>query len=115
MTTTALLYKAVFPETGCAILAVKYPSGPVHTVFTVTGTSTDGLNSTVQARVTELPAVMTDGLLMMLTVGAGTGKEKMYTVNQARFNSLLQFKETSTEFELAVVMGPLSRLDMTVA
>ena len=27
-------------------------SGPVHTVFTVTGTSTDGLNSTVQVRIT---------------------------------------------------------------
>ena len=52
------------------------PSGPVHTVFTVTGTSTDGLNSTVQVKITELPAVMAEGMLVMLTVRDGTGEEK---------------------------------------
>ena len=40
---------------GCAVLAVINPAGPVHVVFTVTGTSTEGLNSIVQVRVTELP------------------------------------------------------------
>ena len=67
----------MLPITGCAVVVVINPAGPVHTVFTVTGTSTDGLNSTVQVRVTELPAVMTpDGLLVMLTVGVGTTETK---------------------------------------
>ena len=79
MTTTALEYKAVLSATGCAVLAVMNPSGPVHTVFTITGTSTDGLNCTVQVKMTELPADMADGLLVMLTVGAGTGEENNQT------------------------------------
>ena len=63
----------MLPITGCAMLVVINPAGPVHTVFTVTGTSTDGLNSTVQVRMTELPTVMMpDGLLVILTVGVGT-------------------------------------------
>ena len=50
-------------------------SGPVHTVFTATATSTDGSNTTVQVRVTELPADMTPvGLLARLTIGVGTGE-----------------------------------------
>ena len=77
MTTTALEYKEVLSATGCAVLVFINPSGPVHTVFTVTGTSTDGLSCTVQVKMTELPADMADGLLVMLTVGAGTGKEKI--------------------------------------
>ena len=47
-------------------------AGPVHTVVTVTGTSTDGVNSTVQISVTEPPAVMIPDGLVMLTTGAGT-------------------------------------------
>ena len=48
-------------------------SGPVHTVFTVTGTSTDGSNTTAQVRVRELPAVMIPvGLLVTVILGAGT-------------------------------------------
>ena len=52
-------------------------AGPVHTVFTVTGTSTDALNTTVQVRVTVAPIGLTaNGLewsLVTLTdVGAGT-------------------------------------------
>ena len=34
------------------MLVAINPAGPAHTVFTVTGTSTTGLNSTVQVRVT---------------------------------------------------------------
>ena len=41
----------MLPITGCAVLLVLNPVGPVHTVFTVTGMSTAGLNSTVQVRV----------------------------------------------------------------
>ena len=56
------------------------PAGPVHTVFTVTGTSTDELNSTVQVRATSVPAVMIPGgLLVILTfegVGTGEGERK---------------------------------------
>ena len=51
------------------------PAGPVNTVFTVIGTSTDGLNSTfvLQVRVTDLPTVMIPGgLLMTATAGVGT-------------------------------------------
>ena len=55
------------------MLLLKLISGPVHTVFTVTGTSPNGLNSTVQVRVTELPTVMMPvGSLVILTVGKGT-------------------------------------------
>ena len=47
------------------------PSGPVHTVFTVTGTSTAGSKSTVQVRVTADPTAMVP--LLMVTVEVGTG------------------------------------------
>ena len=50
-------------------------SGPVHTVFTVTGTSTIGpeLILTVQIRETELPLVMNPfGLFAAVTIGVGT-------------------------------------------
>ena len=56
------------------------PAGPVHTVFKVIGTSTDGLNSTVtvQVRVTVDPMVIIPvGLLVMLTVGVGTKQRVM--------------------------------------
>ena len=70
-------YKVVLPTTRCAILEDIRPPGPVHTVFTVTGTSTDVLNSTVQVKITEPPTVMVDGLLAMSTVGVGTESEQM--------------------------------------
>ena len=55
------------------------PAVLLHVVFTVTETPTDGLNSTVQVRVTELPAVIIPGgLLVMLTVGVGTSHRFMY-------------------------------------
>ena len=51
------------------------PSGPVNSVFTFSGTSTPGLNSTVQVRVTSDPTWMgLTGMLVTVTeVGAGTG------------------------------------------
>ena len=52
---TVLVYVVVFPTTGCAVLVALKPSGPLHTVFTVTGTSTNGLNSTVQVKKMEDP------------------------------------------------------------
>ena len=50
------------------------PSGLVNTVLTVTGTSTAGLNSTAQVRVTSDPnGGMGLGMLLdSITVGAGT-------------------------------------------
>ena len=48
-------------------------AGPVHTVFTVTGTSTVGLNSTVQVRLGEDPAIIVStGGETITEVGAGT-------------------------------------------
>ena len=38
-----------------ACLDIPNPAGPEHTVFTVTGTSTAALNSTLQLRVTSDP------------------------------------------------------------
>ena len=42
----------MLPITDCAVAVVINPAGPVHTVVTVTETSTAGLNITVQVRVT---------------------------------------------------------------
>ena len=53
------------------------PSGPVHTVLTVTGTSTAGLNSTVQVRVISDPTGrmgLTGSLVTITEVGSGTGR-----------------------------------------
>ena len=48
-------------------------SGPIHTVFTVTGMSTDGLNSTVQVRVRDAPTyIVLIGGLTVTAVGGGT-------------------------------------------
>ena len=49
------------------MLVVINPAGPVHIVFTVTGTSTDGLNSTVQVRVTSDPTGRTGLVLSLVT------------------------------------------------
>ena len=65
----------MLPITGCAVLVVMDPSGLVNTVFTVTGASTAGLNSTVQVRVTVDPkgGIGLGMLLDSITeVGAGT-------------------------------------------
>ena len=52
-----LVYMVVPLTTGCEVLVVINPAGPVHSVFIVTGTSTAGLSSscTVQDRVTGDP------------------------------------------------------------
>ena len=58
------------------MLACMNPSGLVNTVMTVTGTSTAGLNSTAQVRVTSDPLKggMGLGMLDSVTVGAGTAE-----------------------------------------
>ena len=69
---TVLVYLVEVTSTGSVGERVT-PAGPVHTVFTATGTSTDESNTTVQVRVTELPEGMAPvGLLVMLRVGVGT-------------------------------------------
>ena len=63
------------PITGCAVLVRMNPSSVVNTVLTVTGTSTAGLNSTAQVRVTSDPkGGMGLGMLLdsVTEVGAGT-------------------------------------------
>ena len=60
----------MLPITGCAVVVLINPSGPVHTVFTVTETFTAELNTTVQVRVTVDPTAIV--LLLMVTVGVGT-------------------------------------------
>ena len=53
------------------VIVVK--AGPVHTVFTITGTFTAGLNSTVQVRLGEDPAIIVSTDRVTITeVGAGT-------------------------------------------
>ena len=62
------------------MLVVINPAGPVHTVFTVTGISTAGLNSTVQVRVTADP-IGRMGLGMLLDIardGVWTANLKIY-------------------------------------
>ena len=63
----------VLPITGCAVVVVINPTGPVHTVFTVTGTPTAGLNSRVHVRVTADPTAMV--LMVIVTAGGGTKGE----------------------------------------
>jgi hypothetical protein len=45
----------VLPITGCAVSVILNLAGPVNFVFTVTGISTNELNSTVQVRLTLVP------------------------------------------------------------
>ena len=64
----------VLPTRPAGLFSIKL-AGPVHTVFTVTGTSTAGLSSTVQVSETSVSTGLTGlgGLLVILTdVGAGT-------------------------------------------
>ena len=65
-----MIVLVVLPITGCDVIVYINPAGPVHTEVTVTGTSTAGLNSTVQVRVTAVPTAMVP--LVMVTVGDGT-------------------------------------------
>ena len=55
------------------VVVTVVEAGPLHTVSTVTGTSTDGLNSTVQVRLGEDPAIIVlDEGMTVTDVGAGT-------------------------------------------
>ena len=55
------------------VVVTVVKAGPVHTVFTVTGTFTAELNSTVQVRLGEDPAIIAStGGVTTTKVGAGT-------------------------------------------
>lgn len=62
------------------MLVVIKPAGPVHTVTTVTGISTIGLNSTAQVTVTSDPTgrIGLSGTLVTVTdVGDGTDEKEL--------------------------------------
>ena len=75
----------VFPITGCAVLVVINPAGPVTTVFSVSDIPSTGLNSTMQVRVTLDPTGRM-GLTWSLETdtdnGAGTGEKKVFNVTR---------------------------------
>ena len=78
---TVLVYLLELTATG-SVGARATPAGPVHSVFTVTGTSTDESNTTVHVRMTELPGGMTPvGLLVILRVGEGTREKKCHGIS----------------------------------
>ena len=67
----------MLPLLGRAVLVVLNPAGPVHTVFTVTGTSTAELNSTVQIKVRTLlyrsdKSWLAGSLVTLTEIGSGT-------------------------------------------
>ena len=71
---------------GCEVLTVASPSdsGPVHTTFKITGTSTAGFNSTctVQVNVTADPIGRTGlGLLLDIVTEVGRGTIQYYHNN----------------------------------
>ena len=81
-----LVYVLVVLLSMVALLVVINPSGPVHSVFTVTGTSTALLNSTVQVRITLVPIgqIGLTGLLLTFTeIGTGT---VISTKNESKYN-----------------------------
>ena len=92
LTETVLTYVVVFTITaGTGSVGINITSaGPVHSVLTVTGTSTAGLNSTVQVRVTLAPAITPSGAVIVTAVGAGTeGREnykKILQMNMKNYN-----------------------------
>ena len=72
LTVTILVCNVLLP---IAPLDILNPAGPDHTVFTVTGTSTAALNSTLQVRVMSDPTGrmgLTELLATVTNVGAGT-------------------------------------------
>ena len=75
---SVLVYLVRFTTTGSVGESVT-PAGPVHSVVTVTGTSTAGLSTTVQVRVTSDPTAMVP--LLMVTVGVGTRGEEEILCN----------------------------------
>jgi hypothetical protein len=74
-----LVYVVVFTitaGTGLAGISITFV-GPVHSVLTVTGISTAGLNSTAQFRITLAPAITPSGAVTVTAVGAGTEGRKI--------------------------------------
>ena len=71
------MYVVVFTITaGTGLAGINITFGPVHSVLTVTGISTAGLNSTAQVRVTLVPAITSSGAVTVTALGAGTeGRE----------------------------------------
>lgn len=55
-------------------------AGPVHTVFTVTGTSTAGLNSTVQVRLGEEPTIIVPTGVVTITVNGSVTIKHDYII-----------------------------------
>ena len=69
----------VLPITGCAVLVVINPAGPVHIVFTDNGMSITLFSSTVQITVIPVPTGLTGMETLLDTTteaGPGTGKEE---------------------------------------
>ena len=76
------MYVVMFTITaGTGLAGINMTPGPVHSVFTVTGTSTAGLNSTTQVRVTLDPAITLTGAVTVTAEGAGTEGRKYYNKN----------------------------------
>jgi hypothetical protein len=72
---TVLVYLVVFSITELVTGVIVTPTGPDSRAFTVSGTSTNGLNSTEQVRVILEPIRRMGliGLLVITTVRFGTG------------------------------------------
>ena len=86
----------------CAIVFLLKLSGPIHTVFTVTGMSMDGLNSTVQVIVTVVALGRTVievwSLVTLTEVGAGTKINVTYHYSHhASCNRNTYFEQTQCE------------------
>ena len=72
---TVLVYVVRFTITpGTELAGINITSGPLHIVFTVTGTSTARLSSTVQVRLSDLDPAITPstGGVTVTVLGAGT-------------------------------------------
>ena len=66
------------------LAGINMTSGPLHSVVTVTGTSTAVLNSTVQVRLKGDPAITPVGAVTVTTLGAGTeGRKKSCRLHAA--------------------------------
>ena len=90
-TIAVLVWVVLLPITGCAVLVVINPAGPVHTVFTITETSTDGLNSTTQVRVTIDP-IGRIGLALLLVILTDKGSGTVQVLNGVQLQDLLSIK-----------------------
>ena len=71
-----LVYVVLLPTTASAVLEILNSAGPLHSVFTITETSTAGLNSIVQVRLMFDPmGRMGLELLLVTTTESGPGTE----------------------------------------